>query len=80
MRTANVEGRLEASQSFCGNFTQRLVEDEGAVPDFARLACAGEEVVARVSSACACVPTRAVPELPRTTSRAPVPTVLPPRV
>lgn len=29
-------------------------------------------------SACACVPTIAVPELPRTTGRPPVPTVLPP--
>ncbi|KAH8846835.1 hypothetical protein MCOR27_010753 [Pyricularia oryzae] len=36
-------------------------------------------VVSRVSSACACIPTKPVPELPRTTSRPPVPTVLPDR-
>ncbi|EUC35531.1 hypothetical protein COCCADRAFT_3211 [Bipolaris zeicola 26-R-13] len=80
MRTANVEGRLQESQEFCGNFTQRQIEDETAVPDFARTACAGNDTVARVSSACACLPTLAVPELPRTTSRPPVPTVLPPRL
>ena len=79
MRTANVEGRLDASQEFCGNFTQRLIDDVQVVPEFAREACAGEDVVAKVSSACACVPTIAVPELPRTTTRGPVPTVLPPR-
>ena len=81
MRTANVEGRLQESQEFCGNFTQRKIEDERAVPDFARSACAaGGETVAKVSSACACLPTLPVPELPRTTSRPPVPTVLPPRL
>ncbi|KAH6875747.1 hypothetical protein J4E91_002138 [Alternaria rosae] len=80
MRTANVEGRLQASQEFCGNFTQRLIDDVRAVPEFAQEACAGEQVVAQVSSACACLPTLAVPELPRTTTRGPVPTVLPPRV
>lgn len=80
LRTAKVEGRLEESQEFCGNFTVRQVDDERAIPDFARTGCAGEDVVARVSSACACVPTKAVPELPRTTSRPPVPTVLPPKM
>ncbi|KAF2854084.1 hypothetical protein T440DRAFT_496275 [Plenodomus tracheiphilus IPT5] len=79
LRTAQIEGRLQESQEFCGNFTRRQIDDERAVPDYARTGCAGEDVVARVSSACACVPTIAVPELPRTTSRPPVPTVLPPR-
>ncbi|OAL52974.1 hypothetical protein IQ07DRAFT_347315 [Pyrenochaeta sp. DS3sAY3a] len=80
LRTANVEGRLLESQEFCGNFTIRQVDDERAIPDFARVGCAGNDTVARVSSACACVPTTAVPELPRTTSRPPVPTVLPPKM
>jgi hypothetical protein len=38
------------------------------------------DLIAQVSSACACIPTTTVPELPRTTSRPPVPTVLPPRL
>ncbi|KAF1842957.1 uncharacterized protein K460DRAFT_136923 [Cucurbitaria berberidis CBS 394.84] len=82
LRTANVKGRLEESQAFCGNFTVRQVDDQRAIPDYARAGCVGNstDVIARVSSACACVPTRAVPELPRTTSRPPVPTVLPPKM
>lgn len=74
------ESKIEESKEFCGNFTIRQVDDERAIPDYARTGCAGEDVVARVSSACACVPTLPVPELPRTTSRPPVPTVLPPRM
>lgn len=79
LRASSIEGRLEHGQEFCGNFTARQIDDERAIPDYARAACAGENVVAAVSSACACVPT-VVPELPRTTSLAPVPTVLPPRM
>jgi hypothetical protein len=80
MRTPNVEGRLEESKEFCDSFLRRQRDEESLIPDFARTGCAGEDVVARVSSACACVPTVPVPELPRTTTRPPVPTVLPPRV
>lgn len=83
MRASSIEGRLAASQDFCSDFLVRKNDDVGLVPDYARTGCAvgnaTQEVVARVSSACACVPTNAVPELPRTTSRPPVPTVLPPR-
>ncbi|KAH8730088.1 hypothetical protein GQ44DRAFT_747098 [Phaeosphaeriaceae sp. PMI808] len=80
LRASSIQGRLEESERFCHDFLVRRNEDMGMVPEYARTGCAGEEVVARVSSACACVPTMAVPELPRTTSRPPVPTVLPPRV
>lgn len=77
MRTAGVEGRLQKSQEFCGNFTQRKIGDERAVLDFARSARAGGgDTVARVSSACACLPTLPVSEPPHTTSCPPVPTVL----
>jgi choice-of-anchor B domain-containing protein len=77
MRASSIDGRLEASQEFCGNFTIRQNDEVAALPEYAKEGC--EANVARVSSACACVPTTAVPELPRTTSRPPVPTVLPPR-
>ncbi|KAL6704088.1 hypothetical protein ACN47E_008751 [Coniothyrium glycines] len=74
------EGNIEESRAFCGNFTSRQIEDERVIPDYARTGCAGKDVVASVSSACACVPTNPVPELPRTTSRPAVPTVLPPKM
>jgi choice-of-anchor B domain-containing protein len=77
MRASSIEGRLEASREFCDRFMIRKNEDVAALPAYAKEGC--EEDVARVSSACACVPTASVPELPRTTSRGPVPTVLPPR-
>jgi choice-of-anchor B domain-containing protein len=85
MRASSIEGRLEASAEFCAKFMIRKVDDVRALPPYAAEGCKAEdskpeEVVASVSSACACVPTAAVPELPRTTSRPPVPTVLPPRV
>ncbi|PSN60722.1 hypothetical protein BS50DRAFT_535171 [Corynespora cassiicola Philippines] len=84
LRASSIEGRLEESQQFCGNFTVRKNDDVSLIPDYARVGCGGKngtaDVVAQVSSACACVPTSAVPELPRTTSRPPVPTVLPPRM
>jgi choice-of-anchor B domain-containing protein len=72
---------LEESTDFCHEFLIRQNDDESLVPEYAAEACSdGEDVVARVSSACACVPTKAVPDLPRTTSRPPVPTVLPPKM
>jgi hypothetical protein len=63
------------------------------VPDYAKKSCGGEgkgkgkdkdkgkknDLIANVSSACACIPTTTVPELPRTTSRPAPPTVLPPK-
>jgi choice-of-anchor B domain-containing protein len=79
LRASSIDGRLEEGQEFCHNFTSRQIDDEREVPEYAAEACAGEgDLIAQVSSACACVPTIAVPELPRTTSRPPVPTVLPP--
>ncbi|KAL8376846.1 hypothetical protein RB595_007803 [Gaeumannomyces hyphopodioides] len=82
LRASSIEGRLEESTKFCHKFFQRKVTDAAAVPEYAKEPCAagGKDVVAQVSSACACVPTVPVPELPRTTTRGPVPTVLPPRV
>ncbi|PPJ52396.1 hypothetical protein CBER1_09788 [Cercospora berteroae] len=77
LRASSIEGRLEQSQQFCHTWLQRQRIEENLIPDYARTGCAGENVVEAVSSACGCVPTSAVPELPRTTSRPPVPTVLP---
>ncbi|KAI5359248.1 putative choice-of-anchor B domain-containing protein [Septoria linicola] len=77
LRASSIAGRLEQSQAFCHTWLQRLRDEESLIPDYARTGCAGEDVVAQVSSACSCGPTSAVPELPRTTSRPPVPTVLP---
>lgn len=77
---AALEGDIEASTEFCHEFLIRQNDDERLVPEYAASACKeGGEVIAQVSSACACVPTVPVPELPRTTSRPPVPTVLPPK-
>ncbi|KAK0388339.1 hypothetical protein NLU13_4584 [Sarocladium strictum] len=80
LRANHIPGRLEQSTDFCGNFTVRLNDDEALLPAYAASGCAanrGREPVERVSSACACIPTNPVPELPRTTTRPPVPTVLP---
>ncbi|KAL8342040.1 hypothetical protein RB601_005205 [Gaeumannomyces tritici] len=81
LRASSVKGRLEESVKFCHKFFQRKVTDPAAVPEYAKEPCAagGKDVVAQVSSACACVPTVPVPDLPRTTTRGAVPTVLPPR-
>ncbi|PVH98897.1 hypothetical protein DM02DRAFT_595339 [Periconia macrospinosa] len=80
-----ISGRFQESQKFCTTFTARQRDELNLVPDYARAACGGygtptKEEVARVSSACACIPTTPVPELPRTTSRPPVPTKLPDRM
>jgi choice-of-anchor B domain-containing protein len=82
MRASHVPGRLEESVDFCGSYTVRKHYDDSAVPEYAASACggSGDEVVSRVSSACACIPATEVPELPRTTSRPPVPTRLPDRM
>lgn len=80
LRANHIPGRLEESVDFCGNFTTRQNEDESLLPDYAAKGCyedRGREPVERVTSACACIPTNPVPELPRTTTRPPVPTVLP---
>ncbi|KAK5072009.1 hypothetical protein LTS08_000891 [Lithohypha guttulata] len=81
LRASSIQGRLEESQDFCGDFLVRQIDDERVVPAYASEACGanGADVIAQVSSACSCVPTTPVPELPRTTSRPPVPTVLPPK-
>ncbi|KAF2629561.1 hypothetical protein BU25DRAFT_429841 [Macroventuria anomochaeta] len=82
LRASSIEGRLEQSIDFCDDYLRRQNDEVQGIPDYARQGCGGnatENVVARVSSACACVPTVAVPELPRTTIRPPVPTVLPPK-
>ena len=58
MRAERIEGRLEESQKFCGNFTKTIVADVAVVPDYAQKACPSN-VISRVSSACACLPTAA---------------------
>ncbi|CAH0045576.1 unnamed protein product [Clonostachys solani] len=78
LRASHIPGRLEESVEFCGNFTRRLRDDEELLPQYATDACKNKPVE-RVSSACACLPTQTVPDLPRTTSRPPPPTVLPDR-
>lgn len=81
LRANHIPGRLEQSVDFCGNFTIRQNDDEALLPRYAAEGCKedrGAEPVVRVSSACACIPTNPLPELPRTTTRPPVPTV-PPR-
>jgi len=56
MRSTSVEGRLQESQAFCGTFTEGFEADVAVVPAFATKACEGN-TIARVSSACACLPT-----------------------
>lgn len=56
MRASSVPGRLEESQEFCGEFTKTFVADVTVVPDYAVKMCQ-ENVISRVSSACACLPT-----------------------
>jgi hypothetical protein len=90
-----LEKHFGESEEFCGNFLVRQNDDKSLVPNYAKKACGGkgkgkgpkgkgkgkkDDLIAQVSSACACVPTTTVPELPRTTTRPPVPTVLPPRL
>lgn len=80
----------EESEEFCGDFLIRQNEDKSLVPGYAKKACGGkgkgkgkgkkDNLIAQVSSACACMPTTTVPELPRTTSRPAPPTVLPPKL
>ncbi|RVX70266.1 hypothetical protein B0A52_05599 [Exophiala mesophila] len=79
LRASSIEGRLEEGQEFCHAFLTRQIDEEQEIPEYASEACGGsdEGLIAHVSSACACVPTIPVPELPRTTTRPPVPTVLP---
>lgn len=78
MRASHIEGRLDESIEFCDSFSRRKFTDEAMLPQYAAAACTGAPV-SRVSSACGCIPTKPVPELPRTTTRPPVPTVLPPK-
>lgn len=56
MRANSIEGRLEESQEFCGDFLDGWSADVGKVPEYASKAC-GVNVVSRVSSACSCLPT-----------------------
>ncbi|KAF6841003.1 hypothetical protein CMUS01_03723 [Colletotrichum musicola] len=56
MRAQSVEGRLEESLEFCGDFTASVTADVGVVPTYAASACQGN-VISRVSSACSCLPT-----------------------
>ncbi|KAK0614901.1 hypothetical protein B0T17DRAFT_498120 [Bombardia bombarda] len=58
MRATTVAGRLEASQKFCGDFTKTFIADVAVVPEYAQAACP-TNVISRVSSACACLPTPA---------------------
>lgn len=56
MRAESVPGRLGESQEFCGEFTKTFVADVTVVPEYAVEMCQ-ENVISRVSSACACLPT-----------------------
>ncbi|EPE31268.1 hypothetical protein GLAREA_12571 [Glarea lozoyensis ATCC 20868] len=56
MRATSVPGRLAESQEFCGAFTKTFVADVSVLPSYAASACSGN-VISRVSSACACLPT-----------------------
>jgi choice-of-anchor B domain-containing protein len=56
MRASSVEGRLEESQEFCGDFLDGWNADVAAVPTYASSAC-GSNVISRVSSACSCIAT-----------------------
>ena len=56
MRSTSIEGRLGESQEFCADFTNGWSADVAAVPEYASKAC-GDNVIARVSSACSCLPT-----------------------
>lgn len=86
----SLKSHSEESEEFCGSFSIRQNEDKSLVPEYAKMACGGKgkgkgkgkknDVIAQVSSACACMPTTTVPELPRTTTRPAPPTVLPPKM
>jgi choice-of-anchor B domain-containing protein len=83
LRANHIEGRLEESVEFCDSFTIRKRDNPALLPSYAAKACGGDktrDAVARVSSACACIPTKEVPDLPRTTTLLPVPTKLPDRL
>ena len=56
MRANSIKGRLEESQEFCGEFTKTFITDVSIVPEYAQDACQ-TNVISRVSSACACLPT-----------------------
>lgn len=56
-RATQTPGRLQYVQSLCATFTKAPTMVISAVPSFAALACTGD-VVARVSSACSCIPER----------------------
>ncbi|KAI9052154.1 hypothetical protein LZ554_003516 [Drepanopeziza brunnea f. sp. 'monogermtubi'] len=56
LRSTTPDGRLRESQEFCGNFTKTVVTDVSAVKPYLASPCQGS-VVARVSSACGCIPT-----------------------
>ncbi|CAL3969718.1 hypothetical protein PZA11_007696 [Diplocarpon coronariae] len=56
LRDASIPGRLEESQKFCGEFTKTVIADVTLVKDYAASACTGN-MISRVSSACACLPT-----------------------
>ncbi|OAA55753.1 hypothetical protein ISF_07858 [Cordyceps fumosorosea ARSEF 2679] len=64
LRASHIPGRLEESQAFCWKYTRRLNKDKAVLPTYASEACGGadRDPVARVSSACACIPTQPVPE------------------
>ena len=81
LRASHIPGRLQESKDFCGKFTARLRDDESLLPGYAADGCKANQngdAIARVSSACACIPTNTVPDLPRTTTRPPPLTTLPP--
>lgn len=58
LRAMRGQGRLEDSIEFCGNFTEGWKADVKVVPIYASNACP-TNIISRVSSACACLPTAA---------------------
>jgi hypothetical protein len=55
MRSTGIDGLLEESQKFCGEFTNFVV-DMAVLPSYAASASA-RNAISRFSSACSCLPT-----------------------
>ena len=58
-RSSSVPGRLTESREFCEGFTARKRGAEDVTKDFAKVSCT-RDLVAQVSSACACLPAATV--------------------
>lgn len=56
LRTLRSAEKIDESKAFCGTFTKTFISNVTAVVPYAAAACTGN-VISRVSSACACLPT-----------------------